>query len=174
MKRLFKLAFYLIILTVAASLAYRFWPVQALPADAQATRIVVIKHLSQMTLFNGDRKLKSYRVSLGQNPGPKERQGDRRTPEGEYRIASRNLGSSYYKAFLISYPNADDKKRAQRLGIKDPGSLIELHGIMPKLAWVGRLHNLIDYTRGCIAVTNEEMDELWRAVKVGTPIHIKP
>ena len=174
MKRPLRTFCIIMLLSAAVILGYRFWPRPPLPPAAKATRVLVVKHSNQMFLYDRDRLLKEYRVSLGQNPGPKERQGDKRTPEGMYRIARRNPESGFYKALVISYPNPRDIDRAARMGIQDPGGLIEIHGLMPKLAWVGGIHNLIDYTKGCIAVTNEEMDELWSALEVGTPIEIRP
>lgn len=88
-------------------------------------------------------------------------------------LDSRNPNSHYYKAFHVSYPSAKDKAVARKLGVS-PGGDIMVHGLPKEYAWVGKSHVLHDWTDGCIAVTNEEMDELWNLVRVGTPIEIKP
>jgi murein L,D-transpeptidase YafK len=108
------------------------------------------------------------------NPtGPKVRQGDHRTPEGSYVLDSRNPNSHFYKAFHISYPNSKDIAAAKKLGA-NPGGDIMLHGLSKEYAFVGKAQGLHDWTDGCIAVSNEEMDEIWTLVRVGTPIEIKP
>ena len=118
--------------------------------------------------------LKTYKVALGPEPvGPKQRQGDHKTPEGEYVLDRRNVHSQFYRSIHISYPSAKDRDRARKLGVS-PGGDIYVHGLPNGFAWVGRGHRLKDWTDGCIAVTNEEMDEIWRAVPDGTPIEIKP
>ena len=137
-------------------------------------RVVVYKHERKMVLLSQGKELKTYRVALGGEPvGPKTRHGDHRTPEGSYVLDSRNPNSQFYKAFHISYPNANDVVAAKKLGVS-PGGDIMLHGLPKKYAWVGKAHTLHDWTDGCIAVTNEEMDEIWKLVSVGTPIEIKP
>jgi murein L,D-transpeptidase YafK len=101
------------------------------------------------------------------------RQGDHRPPEGSYVLDSRNPNSHFYKAFHISYPNSKDIAAARKLGAS-PGGNIMLHGLPKECAFVGKAHSLHDWTDGCIAVSNEEMDEIWTLVRVGTPIEIKP
>lgn len=116
----------------------------------------------------------SYKVALGSEPvGPKSREGDHRTPEGVYVLDSRSPNSHFYKSLHISYPNAKDTAAAKKLGVS-PGGDIMLHGLPKKYAWLGKAHTLHDWTDGCIAVTDEEMDEIWKLVRVGTPIEIKP
>jgi murein L,D-transpeptidase YafK len=137
-------------------------------------RLVVYKHDRKLVLIAEGKEIKSYRVALGGEPvGPKRRQGDHKTPEGSYRLDARNPNSHFYKAFHISYPNLSDIAVAKKLGAS-PGGDIMLHGLPKKYAWVGKAHTLHDWTDGCIAVTNEEMDEIWKLVRVGTPIDIKP
>jgi len=120
------------------------------------------------------KELRSYKIPLGGEPvGPKTRQGDHRTPEGLYTLDSRNPNSHFYKAFHISYPNAQDIAAAKKLGVS-PGGDIMLHGLPKEYAWVGKAHTLHDWTDVCVAVTDEEMDEIWKLVRVGTPIEIKP
>ena len=137
-------------------------------------RVVVYKHERKLVLLSVGKELRSYTVALGGEPvGKKARQGDRRTPEGLYTLDSRNLNSHFYKAFHISYPNSKDIAAAKKSGVS-PGGDIMLHGLPKEYAWVGKAHVLHDWTDGCIAVTNEEMDEIWKLVRVGTPIEIKP
>ena len=148
------------------------------PAAAQAgaavDHVVVYKHDHKLVLLSRGTQVKSYRVALGGNPvGPKTQRGDHRTPEGSYRLDSRNPNSHFYRAFHISYPSSKDIAAAKKRGV-NPGGDIMLHGLPKEYAWVGKGHTLNDWTDGCIAVTNEEMDELWKLVPVGTPIEIKP
>ena len=137
-------------------------------------RVVVYKHERKLVLLSQGKEIRSYRVALGGEPvGPKARQGDHRTPEGLYVLDSRNPNSHYYKAFHISYPNSKDMAAAKKLGVS-PGGDIMLHGLPKTYAWVGKAHTLHDWTDGCIAVTDQEMDEIWKVVRVGTPIEIEP
>jgi murein L,D-transpeptidase YafK len=137
-------------------------------------RVLVYKHERRLVLLSQGRELRSYRIALGGEPsGPKTRQGDHRTPEGSYVLDSRNPNSHFYKAFHISYPNAKDIAAAKKLGV-NPGGDIMLHGLPQRYAFLGKAHTLHDWTDGCIAVSNEEMDEIWNLVCVGTPIEIKP
>ncbi|MGB4599267.1 MAG: L,D-transpeptidase family protein [Trichlorobacter sp.] len=140
------------------------------PAD----RILIEKNARRLTLFSKGKQLKSYPIALGGNPdGPKERQGDNKTPEGIYRIESRNRNSSYHLALRISYPNEQDKKRAKQLGVS-PGNDIMIHGIKNGFSWVGGLHTEVDWTKGCIAVTDEEIEEIEKLVPNGTTVEIRP
>ena len=140
------------------------------PAD----RVVVQKSLHRMTLVRNGHELCSYRVALGRNPvGPKLRATDQKTPEGTYLLDSRNAASGFHLAMHVSYPNAADRERAAKESV-DPGGLIMVHGIKNGLGWVGRFHRLVDWTDGCIALTNTEMDQFWALVPVGTRIEIQP
>jgi murein L,D-transpeptidase YafK len=137
-------------------------------------QVVVYKNQRRMVLLAQGKEIKSYRVALGGEPiGPKQRQGDHRTPEGSYVLDSQNLHSQFYKAFHISYPNSQDIAAAKKRGV-NPGGAIMLHGLPKEYAWVGKAHTNSDWTDGCIAVTNEEMDEIWKIVRPGTPIDIRP
>jgi len=142
--------------------------------EASIDHVTVYKQQRKMVLLSQGKEVKTYRVALGGDPvGPKERQGDHRTPEGSYVLDSRNAHSQFYKAFHISYPNQKDSAVAKKLGVS-PGGDIMLHGLPKDYAWIGKSHVLEDWTDGCIAVTNQEMDEIWELVHVGTPIEIKP
>jgi murein L,D-transpeptidase YafK len=137
-------------------------------------RVVVYKHERKLVLLSQGKELRSYKVALGSEPlGPKTRQGDHRTPEGLYTLDSRNPNSHFYKAFHISYPSSKDVAVAKKSSVS-PGGDIMLHGLPKSYAWVGKAHVLHDWTDGCIAVTDEEMDEIRKLVRIGTPIEIKP
>ena len=143
-------------------------------APVVADSIVVDKSDRQLTLYRRGSRVRTYFVALGQRPvGDKVRRGDMRTPEGLFRIEARNPRSRYHLALRISYPDAAHAARARALGVS-PGGDIMIHGLPKRQAWVGASHRDFDWTEGCIAVTNAEIEEIWKAVPVGTPIHIKP
>ena len=140
------------------------------PAD----KVLIEKNERRLTLLLKGEVIKSYKIALGGDPiGPKQRQGDNKTPEGTYTIDSRNSNSGYHLSLHISYPNEIDKKRAKELGVS-PGGDIMIHGIKNGLAWVGASHAEVDWTKGCIAVTDEEMEELYGLVPNGTIVEIRP
>ena len=137
-------------------------------------KLVVFKSKRLLVLMKGDEKLKEYKVALGGNPlGPKVREGDHKTPEGLYVLDRRNPRSKFYKSIHISYPDARDRERALKLGVP-PGGDIMIHGLPNGFGWLGSMHRARDWTDGCIAVTDQEMDEIWQAVADGTPIEIQP
>ena len=140
------------------------------PAD----KILIEKKERRLTLISKGKVLKTYKIALGGNPnGPKERQGDNKTPEGTYVIDSRNRDSRYHLSLHISYPNEKDKKRAKQLGVS-PGGDIMIHGIKNGFSWVGDLHTEVDWTKGCIAVTDEEIEEIDKLAPNGTIVEIRP
>lgn len=146
----------------------------AADASLQADRVVVIKHDRILELYRSGKLIKSYKVALGGNPvGPKTQQGDHKTPEGNYVLDRRNPQSQFYKSIHISYPNARDRDKARANGIS-PGGDVFVHGLPRGYGWIGSRHRMKDWTDGCVAVTNEEIDEIWRAVPDGTPIEIRP
>lgn len=137
-------------------------------------RIVVEKAKRIMTLYSGKKPFKSYRIALGGEPrGPKERQGDHKTPEGVYKVDRRNAKSSYHRALHVSYPNEQDRKRARTQGVS-PGGDIMIHGLPNGQGWLGASHVLYDWTDGCIAVTNAEIEEIWKLIPDGTVVEILP
>lgn len=137
-------------------------------------RILVEKKERRLTLLSKGEALKTYRIALGGNPaGPKERQGDNKTPEGTYQIDGRNKGSRYHLSLHISYPNERDRKRARDLGVS-PGGNIMIHGIKNGYSWVGDGHTEVDWTQGCIAVTDDEIEEIARVTPDGTVVEIRP
>ena len=162
----------LLLVAIVAALIW-LWPHQPLSTGARADRILVEKSKRRLTLLKDGKVLKSYRVSLGRNPeGPKTKRGDSRTPEGLYRIDWRNQNSKFHRALHISYPNQADWRRARKTGVS-PGSAIMVHGMKNGFGWIGHLHLAVDWTNGCIAVTDEEIREIWRATPNGTPIEIR-
>ena len=137
----------------------------------KADRILVEKGLRRLTLFSAGRKLKEYHVALGFSPvGPKEREGDGRTPEGIYIIDFHKPDSTFHRALHISYPSVEDNARAAEAGVS-PGGDIMIHGLPNGL---GATHRVPDWTAGCIAVTDAEIDEIYDFVSDGTPIEIRP
>jgi murein L,D-transpeptidase YafK len=141
---------------------------------AKADKVVVLKGERRLYLLRDGRVLKSYRVALGKQPrGTKLHQGDGRTPEGRYELDRRNGASGYYRAIHVSYPNAADRARARALG-QAAGDLIMIHGLPNERPDWGEEHWMYNWTAGCIAVTNREMDEIWASVDLGTPIEIRP
>ncbi|MFZ2948029.1 MAG: L,D-transpeptidase family protein, partial [Desulfuromonadaceae bacterium] len=148
----------------------KFFILQKGPAD----KILIEKKERRLTLISKGKVLKTYQIALGGNPnGPKERQGDNKTPEGTYVIDSRNKNSRYHRSLHVSYPNEKDKKRAKELGVS-PGGDIMIHGIKNGLSWVGDLHTEVDWTKGCIAVTDEEIEEIDKLAPNGTIVEIRP
>lgn len=165
-------AFLFVMLSIL--LAYSFWPQKKTALIGKADKIVVEKHARRMTLKRAGFPLKIYDISLGrQSVGKKTEEGDYKTPEGVYFIDRRNSSSRFYKSLHISYPNESDIKQARAKGLS-PGRDIMVHGLPRVLSFLGRLHLYYDWTAGCIAVTNEEMDEIWEAVPDGTAIEILP
>lgn len=146
------------------------FPIQKGPAD----KILIEKKERRLTLISKGKVLKTYKIALGGDPnGPKERQGDNKTPEGTYVIDSRNKDSRYHLSLHISYPNEKDKKRAQERGVS-PGGDIMIHGIKNGFSWARDFHTEVDWTKGCIAVTDEEIEEIDKLVPNGTIVEISP
>lgn len=137
-------------------------------------RVLVLKSQHRLLLLNGQTVIKAYAVAIGRGgTSPKQQQGDHKTPEGLYRIDRRKLDSRFHRALHISYPNDADRERARKLGVS-PGSDIMIHGITNGLGWLGSIHRIVDWTDGCIAVTDGEIEEIWTLVPDGTPVEIRP
>ncbi len=152
------------------TLEQKIFALRTEPAD----KVLIEKKERRLTLLSKGELIKAYKIALGGNPvGPKERQGDNKTPEGTYIIDSRNRDSGYHLSLHISYPNEKDKMRAKELGVS-PGGDIMIHGIKNGLTWVGASHAEVDWTKGCIAVTDEEMEEIYKLVPNGTIAEIRP
>lgn len=152
----------------------RTQPEVPLHSGARADSVVVLKKDRKLILYSLGRELKTYTISLGSDPiGPKAQQWDHKTPEGRYVLDRRNPNSRFYRSIHISYPSQQQVEAAQKRGVS-PGGDVFIHGLPNGFKWVGTLQRLNDWTDGCIAVTNTEMDEIWRAVPDGTPIEIRP
>lgn len=140
----------------------------------KAESVLVKKSEAKLYLLSEGSAFKEFDVVFGGNPiGHKQQEGDERTPEGDYVLDYKKADSSFYKAIHISYPNAADIKRAESLGVS-PGGQIMIHGQRNGLGWLALLSQQFNWTNGCIAVTNAEMDFIWKSVEPGTPIKILP
>jgi murein L,D-transpeptidase YafK len=140
----------------------------------KADKILIEKAERRLTLWRQGQAWKTYRVALGPNPtGHKQEEGDGRTPEGKYRIDWRNPQSKFYLSLHVSYPDDTDKQRAAERGVS-PGGDIMIHGLPNGAGMLGSLHYKRDWTLGCIAVNNEEIEEIWDAVADGTQVEIVP
>ncbi|AHG91991.1 ErfK/YbiS/YcfS/YnhG family protein [Gemmatirosa kalamazoonensis] len=139
----------------------------------RADSIVVEKGEHRMTLYAGTEVLGVYQVAIGKRDGKKERIGDLKTPEGLYHVDARNPTSRFHLALHISYPNADDLARARTLGVATGGDVM-IHGLPNGQGTAGVAHRNYDWTNGCVAVTDQEIEEIWSAVPVGTVVRIKP
>jgi murein L,D-transpeptidase YafK len=168
---LFLLVLCVAALAVAAFAGLNFHP---LPRDAMADRVLVEKSARRLTLLRNGNALKTYRVALGRAPvGAKEYEGDQRTPEGTYSIDFHKPDSDYHLALHVSYPEQRDIDRAAVQGLS-AGSDIMIHGLPNGRGWIGRFHRRNDWTAGCVAVTDFEIEEIYRAVSDGTPIELRP
>lgn len=147
--------------------AWAAWPPPLAPASQRADEIHVVKHQRRMDLLRDGKVIRSYSIRLGdQSRGHKRQQGDERTPEGRYTITYRNPKSAFHLSLRISYPNAADRAQARARGV-DPGGDIVIHGGTPPGYWR-------DWTDGCIALMDKQMEEVWSLVPTGTPIVIDP
>lgn len=136
--------------------------------------VIVNKSASSMSVLRDGKVIKTYAIAMGDAPkGHKLKEGDQRTPQGRYILDYKKSDSAFYKSIHISYPNDEDKLRAQALGIS-PGGMIMIHGQNPRSKMSPEEAQQYNWTNGCIAVTNKEMDELWRMIDEGTPIEIWP
>ncbi len=143
-------------------------------APLQADKVLIQKSARQLTLLRNGRVFHAYRVNLGSNPaGAKERVGDGRTPEGLYKIDSRNAYSKYHLSLHVSYPNAADRLRARRMHAS-PGGEIMIHGTPNRWRGLSFVFAHTDWTAGCIAVSDAEIEEIWKLVPNGTVVEIRP
>ena len=136
-------------------------PLRATPQkSAHIDSILILKKAHLLELLSNGKVIQTYKVALGQGGlAPKRKQGDALTPEGHYTIDARNAASHYHKALHVSYPNADDRKRAAQLGVA-PGGDIMIHGLPNGKGAIGSAHRLYDWTLSCIAVTDQEIDAI--------------
>jgi murein L,D-transpeptidase YafK len=171
LKKIYKVVAIGILISIPA---YYLYPSPKLPANISIDKLVVLKSERKLLAYFNGRLVKTYKIALGRNPeGHKQFEGDNKTPEGVYTINDKNPNSAFHKNLGISYPNIADVENAKRLG-KSPGGQIKIHGLKNGIGFITKLHLLSNWTRGCIALNNKEIDELYLAVPVGTPIEIKP
>ena len=171
-----KLRSFLTILIVFFSIAglYYFFPESQLTNGVVIDKLELNKSSRELHAMAKGRIIKTYAVSLGGNPiGHKQFEGDEKTPEGIYFIRAKSHHPKYHKYLWISYPNSKDVRYAEKFG-RSAGGEVLIHGLNKKYSFMGKFHRWYDWTKGCIAITNSEMDELFDAVKTGTTIEIKP
>jgi len=170
-----KKLFYTSCILILGVVVYNLLPEQKLAADAKVDFLLVEKSKRTMKAYSRTQLLKTYKISLGGNPtGHKAFEGDEKTPEGMYTINDRNPHSGYHKNLGVSYPNPTDREKANVIG-KSPGGDIKIHGLRNgAFRMINKLHRLTDWTNGCIAVTNSEVDELYKAVVPNAKIEIRP
>jgi murein L,D-transpeptidase YafK len=159
---------------VMAKRGYDTSPIM-LPTAQQADLIIVHKAERSLVLMRHGTPIAHYSISLGRNAdtGPKQREGDKKTPQGRYVINSRNAHSRFSLSLHIAYPNRDDILRAKEGGYP-PGENIMIHGVPNGWGWLTPLFQHIDWTDGCIAVSNSDIRKIWQKVPAGTPIEIEP
>ncbi|WP_049722224.1 L,D-transpeptidase family protein [Gilvimarinus polysaccharolyticus] len=139
---------------------------------AEVDLVTVEKSIGKMRLLDGERLVQEYHVAFGANPkGHKQQEGDEKTPEGIYSLDYKKEDSAFYRAMHISYPNKQDRENAKKVGVS-PGGFIMVHGQRNGLGWLAPITQQFNWTNGCIALKNKEMDEFMSLVKVGTPIQI--
>jgi len=148
-------------------------PLAAVSFD-RADRVLVRKSERKLYLMKGDAVLRSFDVALGLAPeGDKLREGDFRTPEGSYELIARNADSDFFLAILISYPSVTDTRRSRAKGY-DPGGSIMIHGQPNNPTRSPEYYRRVDWTNGCIAVSNSDMVDIWLMTGRNTPIDILP
>jgi len=156
-----------LILTIVINVAYS-------GNSNKADEVLVIKSERRLYLIKNNKQFAEYRVTFGDNPeGHKVQQGDQKTPEGKYILDYKNPNSNYYKSIHISYPNKKDREISKKLGV-NPGGEIMIHGQLNGWEWASPITQLFSWTDGCIALSNEDMGQLWLAIDPGTPIEIRP
>ena len=155
-------------------LAYYFFPEKKLDTTKKIDKIFVVKHKRQLTVYSNGEALKTYSISLGGAPkGKKEFEGDQKTPEGIYTINDRNPNSDYHLNIAVSYPNEADSLHALKFG-KSAGGEIKIHGLPNGYGFIGKFQRFKDWTAGCMALTDSEIEELFNNVPMGTEIQIVP
>ena len=145
---------------------------QVIPSNVIIDKVYVDKSERVLKLLSNDKVIKIYHIALGDSPvGHKRQEGDERTPTGSYKLDYKNENSSYYRSIHVSYPNAADKAQAKKRGVS-PGGDIMIHGQKNGFGHLAALTQKRDWTDGCIAVTDNEMDEIMAVYKAGMPIEI--
>ncbi len=163
-----------ILVFLMSAMIFLFSTKDADATSEKADKVVVMKSKRMLFLLKEGEIIRAYKIALGKVPvGHKIRLGDNKTPEGLYVLNSRKQSDRYHLTIFVSYPNSSDIENANNLGVS-PGGSIAIHGLPKDLAHLDKLHRKTDWTQGCIAVTNKEIEEIWRLVEDGTPIEIKP
>lgn len=151
-----------------------FFTLVANASSQNADLVIIEKSKRLLTLKKHGKEIKKYSVALGASPvGPKRCQGDNKTPEGTYKIIGRNSKSSFYKSLHVSYPSKIDIENAKKIGCSTGGDIM-IHGLPNGKGWIGTAHTKFDWTAGCVAVTDSEIDEIWNLVAIGTTVQIVP
>lgn len=159
---------------IACFIIYYLIPADKIPDGVLIDRIVVSKSRHKLYAYKGGQLVVTYKIAIGRQPiGAKQYEGDLKTPEGTYTINDRNPNSGYHKNLGIDYPNKKDIENAKALG-KPTGGDIKIHGLENGKGYIGKLHRWKDWTNGCIALTDAEVDELYAHVPLGTLIIIEP
>lgn len=153
---------------------YQFQNIMANKTLGLIDLIVIEKQKREMHIYYRGQLIKTYQIALGFSPiGHKEQEGDGKTPEGKYSIISKNPRSRYHLSLKISYPNDQDLENAKKKNVS-AGNYIMIHGLGKSYSYLGKDHINHDWTEGCIAVTNEEIEEIYPSIEIGTPIEIWP
>lgn len=162
----------LLLLALISVLVYNYYPGTKSSGNLPIDSLVVYKSNHTLIAYYNEEKIKTYTIAIGKNPvGYKMYEGDLKTPEGRFSINDKNPNSAYHKNLGISYPDEFHRQQAAKLG-KTPGGDIKIHGLKNGRGYIGKMHRMTDWTNGCIALTNEEVDELYANVQLGTPIII--
>jgi murein L,D-transpeptidase YafK len=169
-KKLFAFSFILIIVGLGI---YYFYPIQKIPNGITIDKILVLKSNHKLLAYSNGRLIVTYKIAIGKKAtGDKEYEGDMKTPEGFYTINDKKPNSEFHKNLGISYPNQDDIAQTKQF-LKPVGGNIKIHGLKTGQGYLGRFHRWRDWTNGCIALTNEEIDELYSHTPIGTQIEIR-
>ena len=155
-------------------LIYYFYPYPKIPAGITIDKLVVVKSKHRLFAWSHNQLIQTYTIAIGKTTvGDKQFEGDCKTPEGSYFIFAKNPNSGWHKNLGISYPNAADIAVAKSRGLHTGGD-IKIHGLKNGRFNIGRFHRWKDWTNGCIALTNEEVEDLYAHTPIGTPINIEP
>ena len=162
------------VVLIAVLVVYYFYPESKLPHQVNIDKLEVLKSKRQLLAYSKGKLIKTYKIALGFCPkGRKQVDGDGKTPEGLYFINDKNPRSVCHKNLGISYPNREDMLNAKKAGLQ-PGGSVKIHELSNGKGFIGKFHRWYDWTDGCVAVTDAEIDELYSHTPIGTPILIKP